>query len=174
MVLFLMVGCNHSPKTTSSSETNQSQYTQKISVANGPSLEIYNFDGLQAFFNKTDNKIYVINFWATWCSPCVKELPYFEKLNKQYASQQVEVVLVSLDFPHQYDNKLIPFIRDNQLESKVVALDDTDMNAWIPKVDHSWSGAIPATLIYKNKKRAFFEKSFTFKELETELKQFLN
>ncbi|GAA4816039.1 hypothetical protein GCM10023330_25360 [Litoribaculum gwangyangense] len=136
-------------------------------------LEVYDYDGFEKFLNQKNNKIYVINFWATWCAPCVKELPYFEKLNLNYKNEKVEVILVSLDFPHLYDSKLKPFIKERKLASKVIALNDVDMNTWIPKVDETWSGSIPATIIYKNDTKKFFERSFTYDELETELKQFL-
>ncbi len=136
-------------------------------------LEIYDYAGFKKFLNKKDDKIYVINFWATWCGPCVKELPYFEKLNAVYNNKNVEVILVSLDFPHLYESKLKPFIKEKELKSKVIALDDPDMNAWIPKVDKSWSGSIPATVIYNKGKRKFFEQSFTYEELEKEIKTFL-
>jgi thiol-disulfide isomerase/thioredoxin len=115
----------------------------------------------------------VVNFWATWCAPCVKELPYFEQLLDKYKNKNVKVILVSLDFPHLYDTKLKPFIKEHKLKSKVVALNDVDMNTWIPKVDKTWSGSIPATIIYKNNTRVFFEQSFTFETLEKELKPFL-
>lgn len=137
-------------------------------------LEVYDYAGFEKFLDIKDNKIHVINFWATWCAPCVKELPYFEKLNAEYKNKDVEVVLVSLDFPHLYETKLKPFIKEKQLKSKVIALDDTDMNSWIPKVNKNWSGSIPATIIYKNDKRKFFEQSFNYEELETKIKQFLN
>jgi predicted phosphoadenosine phosphosulfate sulfurtransferase len=56
----------------------------------------------------------------------------------------------------------------------VIALDDVDMNSWIPKVDEKWSGSIPATIIYRNDKNQFYEQSFNFEELEKEVKQYLN
>lgn len=136
-------------------------------------LEIYDFDGFKKFLNKNDDKIYVINFWATWCAPCVKELPYFEKLNAIYENKNVEVVLVSLDFPHLYESKLKPYIKNKNLKSKVVALDDPDMNSWIPLVSQEWSGSIPATVIYNKDKKQFYEQSFTYAELEKEVNQFL-
>ncbi|WP_456442419.1 TlpA family protein disulfide reductase [Psychroserpens sp.] len=136
------------------------------------SLEVYDFDGLQKFLSTTDDKTYVVNFWATWCAPCVKELPYFEKLNKEY-SKDVEVILVSLDFPSKYETRLKPYIKNKNLKSKVVALNDVDSNTWIPKVDESWTGAIPATVIFNKNERKFYEKSFNYNELETEVKQFL-
>lgn len=111
---------------------------------------------------------------ATWCAPCVKELPYFERLHKEYGNKGVEVILVSLDFPHLYEKKLKPFIKENKLQAKVVALDDPDMNSWIPKVSEKWSGSIPATVIYKDDKRMFYEQSFNYGELTQALNQFLN
>jgi thiol-disulfide isomerase/thioredoxin len=136
-------------------------------------LKIYDYDGLEPLINKDDDKIHVVNFWATWCAPCVKELPYFETINKNYKDKNVEVLLVSLDFPKDYDKKLKPFIKNKNLKSKVVALDDTNMNRWLPMVNKDWSGAIPATIIYNGDKRQFYERSFTQEELETELKQFI-
>ncbi|RED48308.1 TlpA family protein disulfide reductase [Seonamhaeicola aphaedonensis] len=137
-------------------------------------LEIYDFERLEPILYKEDNTIYVINFWATWCAPCVKELPYFEDLYANYKDKNVEVILVSLDFPHQYESKLKPFIKERDLKSKIVVLDDVDSNSWIPKVNKDWSGSIPATIIYKDNKRQFYEQSFTYNELEEVLKEFLN
>ncbi|MFP4845403.1 TlpA disulfide reductase family protein [Winogradskyella sp. PE311] len=137
-------------------------------------LEIYDYDGLEPLIHIKDDKIHVVNFWATWCAPCVKELPYFEDINKNYKSKGVEVLLVSLDFPKNYETKLKPFMKKHNLISKVVAFDDTDQNRWIPAINEKWTGALPATIIYKGDKRQFYERSFTKEELENELKQFLN
>ncbi|RSK39151.1 TlpA family protein disulfide reductase [Mangrovimonas spongiae] len=137
-------------------------------------LEVYDFRGLEKMLSTQSDTTYVVNFWATWCKPCVKELPYFEQLRSNYKEKNVELLLVSLDFPAKYESKLKPFIKEHNLQSNVVALDDPDMNTWIPKVDENWSGAIPATLIFNKTERKFFEKSFTYNELETELKPFLN
>ncbi|MDN3492587.1 TlpA family protein disulfide reductase [Winogradskyella bathintestinalis] len=136
-------------------------------------LEVYDYDGLEPLINKNDGKIHVVNFWATWCAPCIKELPYFEAINDKYKDGNVEVLLVSLDFPNKYDTTLKPFIKKKNLKSKVVALDDTDQNRWIPAIDKNWSGALPATIIYKGDKRQFYERSFTQEELEAELQKFL-
>ena len=136
-------------------------------------LEIYDFEGLRPFLKTNTDKIYIVNFWATWCAPCVKELPYFEAINAAYRNKNVEVLLVSLDFPKKYDSHVKPFIKKHKLKSKVVALNDMDSNTWIPAINPDWSGAIPATLIFNKNKRQFYEQTFTYEELETELKQFL-
>ena len=153
--------------------------TAKVEIKNETNtqdvkLDIYDYAGFEPFLNKKDDKVYVINFWATWCGPCVKEMPHFEQLNSEYSNNNVEVILVSLDFPHLYETKLKPFIVDKKLKSKVIALDDVDMNSWIPKVNKDWSGSLPATIIYNKNTSKFYEQSFTYNELENELKQFLN
>lgn len=170
LLVIVLISCN---QITEKSEVSKVETETDISNTNNV-LEIYDFDGLEEYLNLDDGKVYVVNFWATWCAPCIKELPYFEKIGANYQSENVEVILISLDFPKQYETKLKPFISKHQLQSKVIALNDVDSNRWIPKVSENWSGAIPATLIYNKSKRQFYEQSFTYKELETELKQFLN
>ena len=138
------------------------------------SVKTYNYNQLKPLLEKKDDKIYVINFWATWCAPCVKELPYFEKIKTDYADKNVEVLLVSLDFPKQVEKKLIPFINKKKIKSEVVLLDDINEDVWIKAIDESWSGALPATIIYNAKDRKFYEQSFDYITLENELKTFLN
>ena len=136
-------------------------------------VKMYTYEQLKSLLEKKDDKTYIVNFWATWCAPCVKELPYFEKINKEYAIHNVEVILVSLDFPKQIDKKLIPFINKNKLQAKVVLLNDMNEDVWIQAIDKSWSGAIPATLIYNKNDRKFYEQSFDYETLENELQTFL-
>lgn len=146
----------------------------KVVMAGGNEIVSYDYDAFDAeFLQKKDEKIYVLNFWATWCKPCIKELPAFELLNAKYKGENVEVVLVSLDFPQKLESAVVPFINKKGLKSKVVLLDDDNSNRWIPLVDKTWSGAIPVTLMVKNGERKFYERPFTFEELETELKTIL-
>lgn len=147
--------------------------TSNVTVDN-EAIEIpsYNFEELAPIFEKNDDKIYVINFWATWCKPCVEELPYFEKLNENYKNKNVEVILVSLDLPNQLNKGLKSFVLRKKIQSKVIHLNDPDQNTWIPKVNAKWDGAIPATVIYRNDQRSFYAKSFTYNELETEVNKF--
>lgn len=167
LLLIVSVSCKDSKKESL-------QVDKTLAETLVPDLEIYDYDGLEPLINKSDDKVHVVNFWATWCAPCIKELPYFEKINEDYKNQNLNVLLVSLDFPRQYESKLKPFIKAKNLKSQVVCLDDTDQNRWIPAIDSSWSGALPATIIYRGNKRKFYEKSFTQEELEKEVKQFLN
>lgn len=133
----------------------------------------FNYEELKPLLHLDNDKTYVINFWATWCAPCVKELPYFEKLGKAYKDKDVEVILVSLDFPKKVTTKLIPFINAKGLESKVVLLDDKNEQFWINDISEKWSGALPATLIYNKDKREFYEVSFTYETLENKVQSFL-
>lgn len=128
-------------------------------------IPIYDYAALKHIFQQDNDTTYVINFWATWCKPCVAELPYFEELNEVYEGKKVKVILVSLDFKRQIKKQLIPFLERNSLASEVMVLVDAS-TAWRKEISPDWGGAIPATVIYNADKRFFFEQSFEdFEEL---------
>ncbi|MEZ4875095.1 MAG: TlpA disulfide reductase family protein [Flavobacteriaceae bacterium] len=164
----LFVSCKEGNKTDVSKmeDLHPKEFISKVPVVNYNELETN-------YFHPEPSEVYVVNFWATWCKPCVKELPAFEKLNEQYRKQGVKVLLVSLDFPDKLEKGVLPFLEKNQIQSDVVLLDDPDANNWIPKISEQWSGAIPATLVLHDGKRFFFEQSFTYETLESEIKPFL-
>ena len=135
-----------------------------LSAQSIPSL---NYTEIKPLLNQKGDKIYVVNFWATWCAPCIKELPYFESLNQR---KDVEVLLVSLDFPKHKQSRLLPFVDKNKLQSKIVHLDDKDENYWINDSDPNWSGALPATRMFTKKQRGVYEQSFTASKREKSLK----
>lgn len=137
-------------------------------------IPIYDsFDQLAHIFQQHNDTTYVINFWATWCKPCVEEMPFIERLHEDFSGKKLSIILVSLDFPDQIEKKLVPFVRDNQLRSQVVALTDGNYNAWIDRVDPSWGGAIPVTVIYNAEKRVFIDKPIKqYEELKSMVASF--
>lgn len=123
---------------------------------------------LSAWRSGDSDTVYVLNFWATWCAPCLAELPHFEKLNADYTQQPVRVVLISTDFRRDVERRLRPFVERQNLKSQVVFLDEKTPNDWIDLISPEWSGAIPATLIVrpKTKFERFFERSLRYEDLE--------
>lgn len=109
-------------------------------------------------------QVVVVNFWATWCAPCIEELPVFDRLTKEH-SDSVRVVLTSLDHQSRLESKLFPFLAKKRVRSEVIVLDEVDFNLWMPKVNESWSGAIPATWLLFNKEQFFHEGQLTYIEL---------
>ena len=135
-------------------------------------IHVLNFEEFEPYLHFNDDTVYVINFWATWCVPCRKELPEFEKFHIDNKGEKIRVILVSLDALSRVESTLLPFLDKNNIEAKVLLLNDPDHNAWIDKVDPSWSGSLPATMIYKNSEKQFFEKELNYeiiKKTVTEL-----
>lgn len=131
-------------------------------------------ENMESIIHEKTGKTRVINFWATWCKPCIEELPYFEAVNQDPDFDDIEIVLISLDFVEDLNTKVRSYIEKKSITSTVKLLDNVDYNSWIDKVDPSWSGAIPATLVINNtlNKRIFFEKQFEESELESVLSEF--
>lgn len=126
------------------------------------------FSELEERYTRRNDTVYVVNFWATWCGPCVKELPHFEKLSQDHSAEKLKVILVSLDFRSKLENTLKPFLLKNRIHSEVVLLNETNANSYIDRVSPEWSGAIPATLILSHARglRKFYEREFDYKSLK--------
>ncbi len=137
-----------------------------ISFTSKHQPRVLSFDDFEPHLHINNDTLYLVNFWATWCTPCVEEIPAFEKITEEYHDSKVKVLLVSLDFPKKIESQLMPFLKRHNITSEVLVLDDPDANKWIDRVDPEWSGAIPATVIYSNKDRDFYEGSFTYDELK--------
>ncbi len=134
---------------------------------------VYKINDLLLRIQNNSDTVYIVNFWATWCKPCVAELPEFEKIDKEYKNKAVKIILVSLDFKEDVKNKLIPFIKKNKYAAEVVVLDEIDGNSFINKIDKGWSGAIPATLFRKQGKQNFIEKKLNYEDLTKQVLTYL-
>ncbi len=123
---------------------------------------------------QNNDTLYVVNFWATWCKPCVAELPYFETAAAQFKTQKVKVLLVSLDFIRD-KQKLDKFVVDRTIKCEVVLLNAGNPNVWIDKIEPEWGGAIPATILYRKGEKLFFrEGEFEQTELDSLIQTKLN
>ncbi len=122
-------------------------------------------DGIHA--SKSDT-LYIINFWATWCKPCVEELPYFEQLADTCTNKKVKIYLVTTDMRKDIATRVTDFIKAKKLTQQVLFINELNADKWINKVSEEWSGAIPATLMIKGDigYKHFKEGELTFEELQ--------
>lgn len=130
-------------------------------------VKLLTLNELEQRVAKGKDTTYVVNFWATWCGPCVEELPYFERLTSENAKKPFKVILMSLDFKSKLKTDVEPFVAKHKLKSEVFVVNEMDQQKFIDRVDKNWSGALPATLILNTDKkvRSFYEKAFTYDEL---------
>lgn len=109
--------------------------------------------------------IYVVNFWATWCLPCVKEIPEFNKIPTTYRQKPVKVIMANLDFPNQKESRVLPFLQKNTVAHEVIMTITPRGGEWIDSMDEAWSGAIPATIIWHNGQKYFHEGETHYEEI---------
>lgn len=139
-------------------------------VAHGQEAKIIKLGDLENIMTSQSEGTIIINFWATWCAPCVKELPVFEKLNDAN-DPGIALYLINLDYADKI-NRVNTFLSRKKMRSTVLLLDEIDYNNWIEKVDKDWGGAIPATLILN---AATGKRKFVDRELnESELNDLIN
>jgi len=151
LVLVFVLGC----------QCSFSQEIKKISITE-----------LESYINNS-NKPLVVNFWATFCVPCIKEIPYFQSIIKNEYPAKIELLLVSLDLPSSYPDDISSFAKKRKFYSTIAWLNETNADIFCPRIDTAWSGSIPASLFVNNSSgyRKFYEKDISPEQLKKELKQ---
>ncbi len=179
--LALLTACGGSPSGESARGADEQVVERRadppseLLTANGKAIPVFrDFDRIKGLFNHQNDTTYVINFWATWCKPCVAEMPFFERLHDQFEEEKLRVVLVSLDFEQALKSDLVPFLEERNLRSDVLVLLDGNYNDWVDQVSADWTGAIPVTLVYRAGERQVHNNSFnSYEQLETMVREVL-
>jgi len=122
------------------------------------------------YIKNSDHPV-VVNFWATWCAPCVAEVPDFMTTIKKYDSAKVEFVMVSLDFASSFPKEIVSSIKKHRFNATFFWLNETKADYFCPIVDPKWDGAIPSTLFINNKinYRKFFGRPMTDRQIDLEV-----
>ena len=130
-------------------------------------VPVFDFSQYQKRTQQKNDTLYVVNFWATWCKPCVTELPFFEQAAQAFSQQPVKIILVSQDAKTR-GVQVDEFLKKNNYTSESFILSAGNPNVWIDKIDTKWSGTIPITLFYKNGSKIYFHEGdyASFDELE--------
>ena len=168
--LFLFIG---SILLTACGFDSNTSISQETDIPPSPSeVRVYKtFDELAPLIQSKNDTTYVVNFWATTCPPCIKEMPHFAELKRQYKKEKLRILLVSLDLERHLESRVIPFVEKHQITCEVGLLADDNYSAWTDKIDPSWYGALPATLVFKNEDRNFTFGAFpSFEALEEVVK----
>jgi thiol-disulfide isomerase/thioredoxin len=130
---------------------------------------------LQEYIAHSDHPL-IVNFWATFCVPCNKEIPYFQSTVARYKEQGVELILVSLDLPDYFPGKIGNFAKKQGYTAKILWLNETNADYFCPRVDPHWSGGIPSSLFVDNKThyRRFFDRQLTEPQVDVEIKKMIS
>jgi thiol-disulfide isomerase/thioredoxin len=106
----------------------------------------------------------VLNFWATWCQPCVEEIPLFIKLQKEHP--EIRVVGISMDELNQ-ESQVQLFAQNHRMNYRVALRDGDDFEKMVNSIDPQWIGVLPATFVFKNGSRVYSKTgAITEKELQ--------
>ncbi|MBI2729385.1 MAG: TlpA family protein disulfide reductase [Sphingobacteriales bacterium] len=138
------------------------------------SIKKWKYAELEQYINQSKTPV-VINFWATFCKPCVEEIPYFQKEIKKYENKKIKLILASLDFPEYYSERIEAYAKKNGFTAEIIWIDEEDPGKFCPKVDAGWSGVLPATLFIDRKKkyRSFHSQQLSAAEFMKELEKLI-
>lgn len=115
----------------------------------------------------------VLNFWATWCVPCVKELPDFIKLANENDQFSKKIILIAVEDELKKVKAFLTkkdFLIKNKNQIEFWLLDEKDANTWVSAIEQHWDGAIPFTMFWKNAQKTTHLGEITYQELQNLLK----
>lgn len=148
-------------------------FTTFVVTANAQTISKWKIEDVVRSYTRNNDTVYVVNFWATFCKPCIAEIPDFIRIVKQYEKQKVKLVLVSLDLPSYYPAKIAAFAKKNNYNVRIVWLNETNADHFCPAIDKTWSGSIPSTIVVNNKTgyRKFTEGEMSAADFEAIIKE---
>ncbi len=158
---FSICACGQTKEQNSKKQAGNNPVETGITEGNSymPRVEVVKYEDLLGVLHQKNDTLNIVNFWATWCMPCVKELPHFVATAASMKDKPVKLILVSLDTRSSLDSAVLPFLKKKNFVAQHYLLDDNGrMNEWIPKIDAGWDGAIPATALYKNGQKLRFDQ----------------
>ncbi len=130
------------------SDEQKNNLTEKNNSINNYVVDTLNAGQLNEIINNRNGKILFINFWATWCVPCVEEFPDIVKLAESYKEKDVEFLSLSVDLVKEINSAVIPFLQKQKVNFPVFVIPEKESEKVINRVQPDWNGAIPATAVY--------------------------
>lgn len=146
----------------------KNEYTKKVNAEwKQKSVEVQKISpsGLAELLKNPTDKLMLINFWATWCGPCVVEYPEFIEIQRMYGARDFQFVSLSMDNPNQED-KVLKFLKSKYSAVPNYLIDTEDKYAVIDVVGNEWDGSLPITLLIEPGGKIAFKKMGEIKALE--------
>lgn len=113
---------------------------------------------IQELVRAQQGRVVLLNFWATWCPPCLVEFPEIVALEKEFRSRGLTVISVSADSPKRVESDLIPFLEKHPPSFPIYVMQTDDVDAFMHRIDPEWDGTLPTTFFIDRQGKIVFKR----------------
>jgi peroxiredoxin len=128
-------------------------------------VNLIDANGVREIMKNNSGKLRLVNIWATWCAPCVIEMPELVNINRMYRARGFEMVTISADMPGKKDD-VLKFLKDKQVSCANYQFNSDDKTEFAEALDKDWEGGIPYTVIIKPGGEIIYRNSGEIEPLE--------
>ncbi len=138
-----------------------------------PVIHDIKLNQIETLLSEKKQGLIIINLWATWCPPCVAELPHFGNIYKQYSGKDLHLYLINIEGKQSKEKVLEPFLKKNPLPCPVYLLEGGNPEEFEKVLKTEISGALPVTIIYSSEGKLIkkFEGSITETDIQSVLRE---
>jgi thiol-disulfide isomerase/thioredoxin len=132
--------------------------TSSVDGLAGQAPRLVNANEIKDLVYQQSGRVVLLNFWATWCPPCLVEFPEIVAFEKAYRARGLAVISVSGDSPKRVDSDLLPFLEKHPSDFPVYVMNTDDVEAFMHRIDPEWNGTLPATFFIDRKGDVAFKR----------------
>jgi thiol-disulfide isomerase/thioredoxin len=122
------------------------------------SLNKADTNALQSLRKNDSGKLRLVNFWATWCAPCVAEFDGFVTISRMYRQRDFEFVSVAVNRPDE-EPRVLEFLKKQQASNRNLIFASDDRTSLINAFDPAWQGEVPYTVLLGPEGKVIYRES---------------
>ena len=110
-------------------------------------IQLISASQFSALLDDARGDVILVNLWATWCAPCLREIPELLRLRENYLDKGFRLIAVSMDDPQDLESHVIPFLEQRFPDWDTFQSAEAEMDRFVSVIDPAWNEVLPTSYL---------------------------